>query len=263
MPLTHLIDPTLGKKIPLEEAAEYFEQAGLMPAPVINAIIRSERENEKTRCGDRVSPSMATPDALCRREHAIKRNLPYGLNPLTLWEAMEGTVWHSALLPEEGEDWDYEVAVGPVELFGVSLSGHVDGLRKDRKKLIDIKTQRFSKKDWGMKDDWRYQTSIYCHIIHAQYGVMPEPTVWRIYRGSYERERTFRRFNFEVVPLDKLEKLVGGFLKETQQILGEATTAEKIATLALEGERMFGGKKCDMYCSVKDLCFSMSGKPVF
>lgn len=266
MPLKQLLDISTGKRIDLDQAPEYFHEKGLMPGPVLHSLIDNVIKEERKRRGSKVSPSMADPGATCRREEAIKRNLEYALDPLVIWEAFEGTIWHEALLKSGGfggGGWEYEVELGPVELFdGVIMTGTADAIHRDNNLLVDLKTQRFSKRDYGSKPSWSVQSSMYAHMLGEE---LPKVEVWRIYRGSYERERTFKKFPVSVIPLKELDRLFADFLRETQEILrrAELEGEEYIKTLPMEGKTMFNGKKCHMYCSVKDICFAMAGESTF
>ncbi len=170
MPLRNFVCPDTDKIIPLDEAPAYFEEAGIMPAETVLAIIENEtsRKDEDPRY---LTPSRLNTEVLCRRELAITRFLPYDLNPQLMEEAQEGTLWHKVYKAQgAGDDWLHEVRVpfykdSPgvggsggnldkmvkgedglyrVEVYpGVLLRGTIDRLSLDYKVLIDHKAHKF------------------------------------------------------------------------------------------------------------------------
>jgi hypothetical protein len=293
MPLTHLHDPINGNDVPLEEAVAYFEDQGILPAEVIQKILNSA--NDPRRLDDHLSPSVANPSTTCRREQVIKRFKDYSLDPLVVWEAMEGTVWHEvfAKMTEGSEEWYCELPVPSpddedqenvkrteedvlvVEVFpGIWLSGVVDRINKDFSTLIDHKTQRFSKKDWGFKPDWKLQINLYALMLERTKGKKPEQLgVWRTYRGCYERDRTFRFFPCPPMTESTIHATIREHCESLQDYLTRARQAYKsgdeellnkiVKEIPMDGKTMFNGKKCSQYCSVQKICFGLEGLPTF
>jgi hypothetical protein len=293
MPLTHLHDPVNGIDIPLEQAPEYFEHQGLIPMEVTQALLNTA--NDPRRLDEHLSPSVADPDTTCRREQIIRRFMPYSLDPMVTWEAMEGTVWHNAFsaMSEGNQDWFSELPIpGPDDedlphvkrttedvlvvetLPGIWLSGVVDRVSRDFKTLVDHKTQRFSKRDWGFKSGWKLQINLYVLMIKRTKDVEPEQlAVWRTYRGSYERDRTFRYFPCPKMNVDEIDSKIRKHCEDLQKRLVEAKAAydagdqaaieDLIKNTPMDGQTMFNGKKCSQYCSVQKVCFGLEGLPTF
>ena len=306
MPLAGLWSPQLGQRLSLDEAPWALEDAGIMPAEVVAAIIRGE--DAPHRLGPFLSPSQASPDTTCRREVAIKKYVEYYLDPLTLWEAQEGSAWHRALSIAgrlDGIDYEVEVPTAALiaqggnitpdshgalraEIFpGIFMHGTIDMLDRQRFVLRDIKTTRYPKEvkkrnpetgevefapaDYGCKDEWVLQTNLYRRLLEVVYGMaLKEIWVWRIYRGSWNRRYTFRKFAIPQVPNDKLEAHIGEHCRSSQQffeLIEKAPTPEaRLAALdavPMDGEKrgMFNNKKCSMYCSVRNECWRLAGRP--
>lgn len=288
MPIRSLIDPKTLQAVPLEEAPDYFERKGLMPAEVIGMILKDEGRPPAGR--PFVYPSVADPDVTCRREVLIRQHLPYDLNPIRLWQAKEGTIWHDAFLAQGAPGWEHEVNLpdallvegrapggGNVKVCsdgkprlevwpGVWMRGRVDR-HQNWDVLADHKTTRYAKQDYGLKKDWTVRLNIYARMVWMLRGVAPkELWVWRTYRGVYEPEKAFRRFPVPLLGEGDMSRL-GQFALSLQGYLEKAETTDDVEALVrsmpMDGEKMFNGKKCGEYCAVKDVCFRIQGLTMF
>src|SRR3990172_7130753 len=104
MALTHFISPLSGEEIPIEQAPAYFEDQGIMPGDVVQAMIRGEQNPAHN--GTHIGPSIGNPETTCRREVVGKRFLNYKTNPRKMWAAMEGTMFHSSMVAHALPGWE-------------------------------------------------------------------------------------------------------------------------------------------------------------
>lgn len=288
MPLTHFLDPKSNERIEFADAPTYFDEQGIMPYEAISILV--QRFGDTRRGGAHLSPSMLNPQASCRREIALKRFAEYGINPLRLWEMEEGTIWHAAfelagnesavgqwqhemLLPNEtfaGQAgvrqtkdgvWEYEV------FPGIWLSGVVDRLKNDLTVLVDHKTTRFAKSRAGYKADWTPQVNLYRFMVEDLTGAdITEQWVWRMFRGSYERDMTFRKFKVPYISREEMQsrieswtlELRDGLLNcvECQASNDQAALDEALLAVPADGKvkNLWGGKKCKDWCHVRPEC---------
>lgn len=289
---TRLLPAPLG----LDEAPAKFESMGICPAEVIGLVISgTDDERRGPHCG--LSPSIMIPSTTCRREVAIKRFLPFVQDPLKLWAALSGQLWHGMLrkapLPE---GWEREVTYpGPqhegkervrrteggfleYELWpGVWVSGTVD--RRKGRTLIDFKTMRYSKADnqdkFGIPDSWTAQLNAYSFLIEDLTGERPDDLwVWRMYEGSYDLDRTFRKFKVPAVDRAAWELKTRPWCEEFVDMLSRVKAVwdehgddpmmveDAVKDLPMDGEvkGIFNGKKCGEYCSCQKECWRLAGR---
>lgn len=257
MPIRMFIDPTTQERISPELAAQHFHDHGIMPGQAVSAILADEfREN---RTGTHISPSIMNGEKTCRREIVIKRFLPYDQDPLVLWEAVEGTVWHEALAAHDHSGWHRELSlpseadashpkvrliVGSlgsfyqVEVFpGIWMHGTADMVSPDYGIIEDIKTTRYPwtpKPDGIPRDfiadqlaDWTYQVNIYGLMIEILKGVRPkEQWAWRIYRGSRNRVYTFRKVAVPILSAESVWERIKDHATSLNQMLLETSQQE-------------------------------------
>lgn len=281
-----------GQTVEIADAARWFEDNGYMPyeaaAAVIKDVFNPKRE------GIRVSPSMMTPGSTCKREVVIQKTMEYDVELMRLWEAMEGTLFHEALSAAgAGGDWEYEVElpqseqqgltrwdertqVYEAEIFtGMWTHGTADKVNREWTELHDFKTARFPKLkkdgtpyDYGVKDEWTIQLNLYRRLMEL---CRPETRVeriwvWRMYKGSWDRRFTFRKLAIPLLDYGLLEDKVRshyeqlkGSLILADQAVSQAEREQIIRAMAMDGQGMFGGKKCSEYCAVNKICFDIQG----
>jgi len=230
MPVKALLCPKTEKEIPFQEAPMHFERMGIMQAETVQAMI--DNENQHRRMGTSLSPSIMDPSTNCRREIAIKKFLDYLLNPLDMWEANEGTIWHASsraagakvpgwdreiLIPDPDVashvenpafKWD-ERGVAHLEIFpGILCNGMIDGLSDDHRIIKDLKTKRYpylrsgkdaTPREYGISEDWVTQLNVYRRMVEIVYfggeeGNVEELRLWRQYRGSRRKDLTHKCF---------------------------------------------------------------------
>lgn len=295
MPICALSHRAFSSPVPIEEAQEKFEQAGLLPAEVIGLIIEEiDDERRSGHCG--LSPSVMIPSTTCRREQAIKRFVPYVQDPLKIWAAISGRLWHGMLQKAQvPEGWRQEVPLpGPqhegvegvrrnpggfyeLELWpGVWVSGRVDrlGLDSNGLEVCDFKSQRYAKTDYGAKPEWALQLTTYARMYGKleKVQVPGRLCVWRLYEGSYDLDRTFRKFNINLLGEEVWEGILKVWCQDFVGMLREVENATKtgdldlvddaIRAIPMEGEvkGMFNGKKCPEYCSCMKECWRIEGR---
>lgn len=313
MPIKSLIGPN-GERVALEDAPTYFDEIGLIPMEATAAMLGHEMRarTEHTM----LSPSKMDPEKVCRRQVVIENFLPYDLEPMVLWEAWEGTLWHRVFVregqtligdcreislprPEDtGKPGVREIENGilAIEVFpGIWMRGTLDRLKDDLESLTDHKTQRTpgttwtkdSKtgekvaklQDYGERNvpQWALQLNIYGFMVEKVFGSFPKHLwIWRTYRGCYDRAAIFRKFPIPRLSKDEVWAKVGtlattlqSYLREAEEIrVGEeaqgrdpvAALERFIKGIPMDGKdkHMFNGKKCTMFCEVKDLCFKLA-----
>jgi hypothetical protein len=294
MPLKSLLDPKTFEEVPLDKAADYFDEKGLVPREVIRLILSGEGRDDG---GVYVSPSLCDPTTTCRREQVLKRFCSYSLNPLKVWMAMEGSIYHEAM-ERQGAGEGYgseevlpdvlaEVAKGRgvalklcadgklrMEVWpGVWMRGRLDRRDPDWLELVDFKTTRYAKTDYGKKPEWVLKMNVYARMVELLRGRPFERMwAWRIYRGSYDMDRVFRKFDIPRLKPEQMDK-VGAFALSMQEMFQRAAAAfagggvqaveAVVAELPMDGKGMFNGKKCDEYCALRDKCYQIEGIPTF
>ena len=276
MPISHFVDAKLGDAHSLEEAVGYFEDAGICPGEVVQAVI--EDRDDIRRSWMHISPSMMDPDKNCRRELVIARTVDYGMDPLSMWSAYEGTAWHKAfnLFGKDIKGWHREYPLpGPsdahnpyvrkveregqtfyeLEVFpGLWISGIADRVREDFKVISDFKSTNYpwTPKFEGTPRDYAedqiksfsIQINLYARAIELLKGVRPEERwVWRIYRGSRDKRYTFRKMPIPFIPPTQLEELVREHSETSLAFLRQAHDAEPgaareavIASIPMDGK---------------------------
>lgn len=305
MPIAYFIDPKTMEHVPIEKAVEHFEETGISPGEVIQAII--DDLDDARRQWLHLSPSIMNPDVNCRREIVINRTLPIGLDPLTLWSAYEGTAWHRAfnLIAQSYGGWYREMALPgkedaahpkvrkvehngqefyEVEVFpGIWLSGVADRVKEDYSILTDFKSTNYP---WTRRKDetpydyaesqvqgWSIQVNLYKKMIEILKGIRPsEMWAWRIYRGSRNRNFTFRKLPIPFMDDERLEAKIREHATTLHGYLEAAHNADPgpdreavIKGIPLDGKdkRMYNNQKCPLYCSAKDTCYKLAGLTVF
>lgn len=289
MPITQIMDPTEHQLIPIDQAAEYFESQGLIPAEVIHGLIRQQVDDRNEYGGEHLSPSQISPDTTCRRDIIIKRFFEYAQNPYQLWAAMEGTLYHEAfrMMGKDRPGAERELSLPDnhihashplvqvregrprVEVFpGVWMRGTIDLLLGKEATIIDYKTSRYNSTDYWEKssEEWKPQINIYAYIVEILREMeIKHLWVWRTYRGSYKPEATFRKIPIQKVEKDQLwwelKPWVEGLLealKRANEIYqnGLATgqdwkpaMAELLRPMPMDGENMFKGKDGSTKCT--------------
>lgn len=254
MPLIGLYCSKTNKKMSLEEGIDYFEEVGAMPAEAVIAIINDCKSHEGKH--GRMSPSMCSEETTCRRQIVLERFVGYYLDPMVIWEAREGQLFHDVFqLAGEGlEGWSQEVTLPPddwenrtvytypliddddgkqvYEVFpGVFMRGRLDKLKNDSTSLTDFKTSKYPrtygkalpKKDYGednAQKDWPIQLGIYRKMVEFATGIAPKFLwVWRLYRGSHERSLTWRKFEVPIMHINTIWKIIGDFVTSTLKYL--------------------------------------------
>lgn len=305
MPIAYFIDPKTLETVDIGKAIEHFEETGLAPGEVIQAII--DDRDDARRKWLHLSPSILNPENNCRREIVIQRTMDYTLDPLSLWSAYEGTAWHRAfnLLGEKINGWYREMPLpGPkfadhpqvrkaeydgdsfyeLEIFpDIWVSGVADRVREDFKVITDFKSTNYPwtrSKDASPYDyadsqikSYAVQVNLYARMVRLLTGVQPEQLwVWRIYRGSRNRNFTFRKLPIPFLGDDALHSLIRDHALSLNQFLTSAHAAdpgpareEVIKLIPMDGKekRMFHDQKCPLYCAVKDICYRLAGHTVF
>ena len=301
MPIRMFLDSAAQERVSPELAAKHFDDSGIMPGEAVQAILEDETREHRT--GVHISPSLMNGEKTCRREIVIKRFLPYDQDPLVLWEAVEGTVWHDALgMHDRTKTWLRELSLpGPedeghpqvrkigsfyqLEVFpGLWMHGTADRVSHDFKVLCDVKTTRYPwtpRPDGTPRDfiadqlaDWVIQINLYARMIEILKGVRPsEQWAWRIYRGSRSRVHTFRKVAVPILTDETLWSRISDhalslshFLQGAAEQDGEEAVQNYIKTnVPMDGEikRIFRGDKCLKYCSVREVCFKMAGRMDF
>lgn len=280
------------KAIAPAEATAFFirsERPGVLPPSPFEGQVSEPVHGDKT-FSSHLSPSSCMPTTICLREQAIKRALPYSSNSGSGWMANEGTaLWTSlkrggGMPPPYGYELHLPGSYSPntdrVEVLpGWATKGTIDRLFFDPDTglitdIFDIKTKRPMKNDRGLESEWQIQMNVYARLCRnlglTANNQLPRMWIWRIYRGASDARTVFRKL--VVPPLDdlQLEGRIGKFVRESEATLAQvfdgtddiAALRQRCAALPMDGEikQMFGGKKCEKYCSVTDLCYDLAGK---
>lgn len=256
MPVVGFRHPQTGETIPLDRAAAIFEDEGVMPADVVQAMIDDIQHGTHAR-GIRLSPSLLEPNTHCRRQIVGERYVDIVADPYSLWAALEGTLFHWGMV-EAGKsipDWKAGVrlpgsvsdvtksmritdGVAELELFpGIFISGEADRIKDTHKadgmgpafELVDHKTTRYRAKELGPdllqknKDEWAVQVNIYRYLYEDLTGrTCSNLFVWRTYRGSYDHTRTFRKFPIALISREALWAQIGEWVTSLRDYLLEA-----------------------------------------
>jgi hypothetical protein len=289
MPLTGLECPKCGKMCDLAEAPEHMDFCGALMAESVQALVNGEGNERRGKLAG-ISPSMV-PTKSCRREVLIQRNMAYTMNPMKVWAAEQGTTFHSALLKRgRGSAWwleqnfpapqhrgraDVRDQDGFLELElwpGVWVSTQVDKMSPDGKVLIDLKTQRPAKVDYGPKNstsEWAYQLNLERMIIERLgLGPVEEMWVWRLYGYAYEEATAWRKFKIPIMDDAAVEKIYRewavGLAHEQSKIDSGQPVEGVVGALPMDGKLKPEMKswKCHGYCAVKSICFGIAGEVV-
>lgn len=287
MPLTGLVCPKCGVGVGLAEAPEHLDRCGAMMAESVQAIVNGAGNERRGRLAG-ISPSMV-PTKSCRREVLIQRNMDYTMNPMKIWAAEQGTTFHSALLKRgRGSEWwleqnfpapqhrdraDVRDREGFLELElwpGVWVSTQIDKMSPDGKTLIDLKTQRPAKTDYGPQNassEWAFQLNLERMIIERLgLGPVEEMWVWRLYGYAYEEDKAWRKFKIPRLDDEVVEKVYREWaisLAERQELINNGEPIEKVIDgLPMDGREKSSMKtwKCHGYCGVKGICFGIAGE---
>lgn len=281
MPIRALLCPDTGDEIPLDRAADYFDERGIMPSYEVRAIVAKEGRvrDDPTR----LYPTAMNPDVTCRREVVMKAFDEYVLDPRVLMTAYEGTFNHALMkLWGDGDPRRvYEVRVPAeegtaIELWGLPISMRIDEI-EDGEVIRDLKTSRYSRKDNShfKIDEWAVQLGLYRLGYEKQNpGTSIKGLwVWRKYLGSYDHTATYKKFLVPMYGEERLRAKVQEFSVSLRAFLIAAQTVkqdggdldETFRQVPMDGydKQMFGGSKCDKYCVMRDRCFGLAGKTVF
>ncbi len=201
-----------------------------------------------------------------------------------------------AKLVEDGllRFWEYTPyhSSWEVQIFpDIWVNGRTDKLAKDLSEIQDFKTKAFPGwKDrktgtWKVRhyppdEDVTIQLNAYRRMVEVLTGVNPETlTVRQMYRGSKIAKESWKKYDIEVWSNDQLESKIRphvetfrGHAVAMKEIKDEAEAAgndpmpglfKYLAQVPLDGERMFNGLKCPMYCTQMPICFEQAGKVRF
>lgn len=295
MPINGFIDWRTGEVIGLDKAHDHFMHNGLMMGPAIQALVNNAGQGDERRGkGAGVSASIADPAVTCRRELIIRRHHDYAIDPRVLMDAEEGTLLHAAFFGRgrSGEGWGAETMVpSPADLAdvdkpsvrlnpsgfpelelwpGVWFSCVVDYHTSDWTEIHDLKTKRVSKADYPPDRSAYLQLNLNKLAVERLYpqAKVERMFIWRYFRGCYEKERTWKRFDVPVwteeecraLAEDHLASIIA-FDEAASKLTGEELESF-ISSLPMDGKvkRMFNDKKCGMYCAVKSICFGLANK---
>lgn len=270
----------------VDAALEHFPYAHIadnyaLPATLIQLLADSEGDGRRT--GASLSPSMALG---CMREVAIKRTYDYTIEPLSMWKAQQGTIFHAGLASQARTGhtpagWYCEVLMPPdgvpVELWpGIALTTRIDLISSDGSKLHDYKTQACYEKK-GADGAWHaqhfapsemhtMQLNLEALVVERVTGKRPtELALWKIMLGTKDEQGAWRLQQVAVLSEDQIKReVVDGPNGMAAFVTVMSTTegAEReaaIKSLPLAGRTMFNGKKCTSYCSVKQQCDALLG----
>lgn len=290
MPLVGLVCPKCGKETGLNDGPMHLHDCGAMMAQVVQSLIEADGD-ERRMLGGGASPSIGDGEVTCRRELILRRHYPYVLNPFRLWAAMEGTFYHKGLLECAGilPGWDVEVAFpreedegkegirrNPKWNFlqaevwpGVWMSARIDAWNRDTGTILNLKSTRMTKTDYGFKKDWSTQSNLERLVMNRCGVEVKEMEIWRVYKGCYEEDKAWRKFIVPRVADDEMWKRCARFMTEMIQWDEAMEVAEDkdgvLGGIPLDGhvKRMFNGKKCTHYCTSYQVCMAKAGKVVF
>jgi len=262
MPLEALINPEDMTEVALEDAPRVFDEAGVMPAAAVQAILEDEQREHTLPV---VNPSGANPLRNCRREVLLKKYVKYKMSPLTRWAAIEGGFWHNFLADLSAPGWKTEtylpdqagaddehpnvrVVMAPwgkeirqLEVFpGWWARTKIDLVAPDWSEIVDYKTGKYP---WGNKpkappylkyenedarDIWPVQLSLEARFIEMLRGVTPGKLwIWRKFNGSRVPEYTFRKIPIRRIQPEPLWNLIGEHVLSLQGWLEEAETSNE------------------------------------
>jgi len=240
--------------------------------------------------GGGVSPSVGIPEVTCRREILLRRHYPYKLNPFRLWAAMEGTFYHKGLLEMSGRMEGWEIEVGfpreedegkpsirrhpvwgflQVEVWpGVWMSARVDAWHRPTGTILNLKSTRVTKVDYGYKKDWTIQSNLERMIMNKCGESVKLMEIWRVYKGCYEEDKAWRKFMVPFKSDGEMTDTCAAYLRELILWDTKMTEGDKddvLSQIPLEGEvkKMFNGKKCTLYCSCYQECMARAGRVRF
>jgi hypothetical protein len=289
MPITQIIDPANNVLLPIDKAAEHFDEQGLVPAETIYALIKQQVDERNEYGGEHLSPSQITPRSTCRRELILKRFFDYAQDPFQLWKAMEGTLYHDAFahsgkdrpgaerelsLPDNHLHASHpliQIREGRprIEVFpGVWMRGTVDLLMQSLGTIVDYKTTKYTAQDYWdrQSEEWKPQINIYAYIVELlrECGIT-HLWVWRLYRGAYDSTKAFRKIPIQKVERDDLWFELKPWVEETLALLQRANEIyqtglikgtdwkpaleQLVRTIGMEGENMFKGKDGSNKCT--------------
>jgi len=290
MPLIGFECPKCGKTTGLEDGPMHLHDCGAIMAQAAQALIDADGD-ERRMLGGGASPSIGNADTTCRRELLLRRHYPYTMNPFRLWAALEGVAYHKGLLELSGLLPDWEVEVGfpreedqglpgirrnerwhflQAEVWpGVWMSARVDAWNRETGTILNLKSTRTTKVDYGFKKDWGVQSNLERMVMEKCGVKVQEMEIWRVYKGCYDDATAWRKFIVPRIPDELLREQCEGFLRELIEWDDRMEEAEDkdvvLDKVPLEGldRRMFNGKKCTHYCSSYKLCMAKAGRVVF
>lgn len=280
MPLEAFLDPA-GRRISPEEAPDYFEEQGIMPADAVTAV-RADLQRE--RPWPFTSPSQTNPNQTCRREIVLKRYYPFAVDPRREWAKMEGSYWHGFWEHQDaGPGWRQELWLpGPedvntkgvreylspegekaqqLEVYpGIWMRGRVDRVSQDWRTLVDHKTSKWARTDYSTRDareTWPFTLNLYARMLEMLHGTRPRDLwVWRMYRASPDDNETWAKRKVMAWTDEQWWEKAGehttslvGMLEKAEEIRvgekGEEAMDEHLATIPLDGhvKKMFMNRK--------------------
>jgi RecB family exonuclease len=284
MPLVGFTSPKSSEIIGLKEAPAWFEEQGLLPLDVIQAMVDEAGRGDHSTA---LSPSIMEPANNCRREIVGKRFLPYTVDPVQLWAALKGTLFHRMMLQagENETEWSREVRMGPEELWpGIVIGGTLD--RTDAVSLIDYKTTKTPRKGQDHRElqaeSARVQVNLYRMLYEAMSGVkIQHMWLWRMYWDHWDRAEVFAKIPVKWLDKDDMWQRIGVYAESLRDYLAQAgkiveeTEAGSedandklkglVQSIPMDGEdqQQFNGKKCTQYCVFFNECMRLAGRATF
>jgi hypothetical protein len=183
------------------------------------------------------------------------------------------------------ESW--EVQIFP----GIWVNGRCDKLKKDLSTIEDFKTKAWAgylDRKTGIHKIRHYppgesdgiQLNAYARMVEVLTGTSPETlTIRRMYRGARDAKQAWKKYDIDRWSADELESKIRPHveefvkhatamkdIKDTEEALGHDPTAALllyIDNVSMDGEHMFNGKKCSLYCTQMPICFARAGKVRF
>jgi len=179
-----------------------------------------------------------------------------------------------------------------VQIFpGVWVNGRADKLKKDFSEIQDFKTKAWSGwkdrktnahkiRHYPPGDDERIQLGAYQRMVEVLTGTRPEKlTIRQMYRGSRIAKESWKKYSLDPMSNDELESKIRQHVEqfttwatEMKSLKDDAEKGGKnpLPVLAaymdrvpLDGEKMFNGLKCSLYCTQMPFCYQIANKVRF
>lgn len=265
-----------------------------MPLPRINGILASVQGDTAHRDGKITATRVLT----CARQVIIEDNIPVPFDVLSYNSIYDGIIEHDAMQRHAPPGTYAEIHLplpgqSPPMLFGVPVEGTIDFVTADMREIHDYKkhsetAQKFKFQRGGADPELAAQLNIYRLLLEqCVAGTRIEKlVVWHGAMTSAAGAPPWFRVELPLMDEAQIARIkphggdytVQDIVNAYVGFAGATTSADlptdaevglagaggtkleaAIRAVPLQGRKMWNGKKCQLYCSVRDTCDRIEG----